>query len=256
MYNLQAQYFFSALRGKFSSITNRNKVNAAVSDFHNIVCKLSGNDEAGLIKHVLKRDPSLCKSIFDENFLKYITNTTNPSEYLSDVVLRMVSRSNSSNADHVPPNTVSHQSIDRRLWSVNEAEHMFVHQDGGMSEQDYDGLEHSLRAANRRSQIPKLSSLKKSLERFKYLVIPTIDGETKGFRVQDTKALLLERVMEISTEHNLNLDKLPSKEIEIIIGEGGDTFSGSNGLKQSYKVLAVSFAVRIILHKKRRYGEI
>ena len=106
---------FSASRGQFSSITNRNKVNAAVSDFHNIVHKLSGNDEAGLIKHVLKRDPSLCKSIFDENFLKHITNTTNPSEYLSDVVLSMVSRNSSSNADHMPPNIVNRQSIDTRL---------------------------------------------------------------------------------------------------------------------------------------------
>ena len=43
---------------------------------------------------------------------------------------------------------------------------MFIHLGGGMSEQDYDGLEHSLRAANGRSQIPKLSALKKNLERF------------------------------------------------------------------------------------------
>ena len=32
---------------------------------------------------------------------------------------------------------------------------MFIHLGGGISEQDYDGLEHSLRAANGRSQIPK-----------------------------------------------------------------------------------------------------
>ena len=70
---------------------------------------------------------------------------------------------------------------------------MFIHLGGGMSEQDYDGLEHSLRAANGRSQIPKLSALKKNLERFKELVTPTVGGETKGFHVKDIMSLLLDR---------------------------------------------------------------
>ena len=57
---------------------------------------------------------------------------------------------------------MNRQSIDRQLWSINEAEHMFIHLGGSMSEQGYDVLEHSLRAANGRSQIPKLNALKKT----------------------------------------------------------------------------------------------
>lgn len=240
---------FSASRGPFSSLTNRNKINSAVSDFRNIVQQISGDDEAGLIKHVLKRDPALCKSVFDEHLLKFITNTINPSEYLDKAVLTMVSgrRNNASSAQA----NVSRQSIDKTLWSINEAEHMFIHLGGGMSEQDYDGLEHSLRAVNGRNQIPKLSALKKNLERFKELVTPTVPNETKGFRVINIVSLLLEHIMEISSDNKLDLEKLPPEEIKIIVGEGGDTFSDSKGLKQSYKVFAVSFAVRIILHNDK-----
>ena len=86
---------------------------------------------------------------------------------------------------------MNRQSIDRHLWSINEAEHTFIHLGGGMSEQDYDGLEHSLRDANGRSQIPKLGALKTNFERFKELVTPTVAGEAKGFRVKDITSLLL-----------------------------------------------------------------
>ena len=42
------------------------------------------------------------------------------------------------------------------------------------------------------------------------------------------------------------LSTIPPDEIDVIIGEGGDTFSDSKGLKQNYKVFAVSFAIRVI----------
>ena len=79
------------------------------------------------------------------------------------------------------------QNIDRKLWSLENAEHMFIHLGGGLSEQDYDGLEHALRAPNRRSQIPELSALKRSVERFKELVEPTLPNETKALRIKDIK---------------------------------------------------------------------
>ena len=185
------------------------------------------------------------QNVFDEHLLKYITNTVNPSNYLNNTILALVSGTQ-SNTSSKNTNYVNHQSIDRQLWSINEAEHMFIHLDGGKSEQDYDGLEHSLRAAYGRSQIPKLSALKKNLECFKELVTPIVAGETKGFRFKDVTSPLLDRVMEISNEPNLDLEKLPPEDVTVIVGEGGDTFSDYKGMTQSYKVFAVSFAVRTI----------
>ena len=46
---------FSASRGQFSSLTNRTKINSAVAHCHHIIKQISGDDEAGLIKHVLKK---------------------------------------------------------------------------------------------------------------------------------------------------------------------------------------------------------
>ena len=132
-----------------------------MADFHHIIKQISGDDEAGLIKHVLKKDPTLCKNVFDEDLLKYITNTVNPSNYLNNTILALVSGTQ-SNTSSKNTNYVNRQSIDRQLWSINEAEHMFIHLGEGMSEQDYGSLEHSLRAANGRSRIPKLSALKKT----------------------------------------------------------------------------------------------
>ena len=43
--------------------------------------------------------------------------------------------------------------------------------------------------------------------------------------------------MEISNEHKLDLEKLPPEDVTVIVGEGGDTFSDSKGLTQSYKSL-------------------
>ena len=74
---------FSASSAQFSSLTNRNKINSAVADFHHIIKQISGDDEADWIKHVLKKDLTLCKNVFDEHLLKYITNTVNPSNYLT-----------------------------------------------------------------------------------------------------------------------------------------------------------------------------
>ena len=78
---------FSAPRNKFSLLSNRNKINSTISDFHNIAKRLSGDDESGLLKVVLKKDPSLCKALFDVHLLKYIMAKSYPSEYLSPEVL-------------------------------------------------------------------------------------------------------------------------------------------------------------------------
>ena len=75
---------------------------------------------------------------------------------------------------------------------------------------------------------------------------PTVAGETKGFCVKDITSLLLDLIMEISNEHKLELLKLPSEDVTLIVGVGGDTFADSKGLTQSYKVFAVNFVVRTI----------
>ena len=55
-----------------------------------------------------------------------------------------------------------------------------------------------------------------------------------------------DQLFEISLESDLDLSTIPPDKIDVIIGEGGDIFSDSKGLKQNYKVFAVSFAIRVI----------
>ena len=55
-----------------------------------------------------------------------------------------------------------------------------------------------------------------------------------------------DQLFEIGLESDLDLSTIPPDEIDVIIGEGGDTFSDSKDLKQNYKVFAVSFAIRVI----------
>ena len=245
---------FSAPRNKFSLSSNRNKINSTISDFHNIAKRLSGDDESGLLKAVLKKDPPLCKALFNEHLLKYIMAKTYPSEYLSPEVLSVIS--NNRNISQSTQHAVLSQTIDRKLWSLENAEHMFIHLGDGLSEQDYDGLEHALRASNRCSQIPKLSALKRSLEKFKELVEPTLPNKTKGFRIKDIKTVLKDQLFETSLESDLSLFTISPDEIDVIIGEGCDTFSNLKGLKQNYKVFAVCFIIPAIFRNGKRSGEI
>ena len=124
---------FCFLPLKVISLTDRNEVNNTVNDFHNILKQLSGNYDSGLIKTVPKRDPSPCKDISDEEFFKFITNSINPSQYLSQSVLSQFS-GRYSDDENEQQNVPTHQSIDRQLWSLDEAEYMFVVLGGGLSE--------------------------------------------------------------------------------------------------------------------------
>ena len=110
---------FSTTRSNFNSLINRNKVNNTINDFHNILKQLSGNDLSGLIKTALKRDPSRCKDILDEEFFKFITNSINASQYLSQSVLFLLFGRYSDNVNE-QQNVPAHQSIDRQLWSLDD----------------------------------------------------------------------------------------------------------------------------------------
>ena len=111
---------FSAPRNKFSLLSNRNKINSTISDFHNIAKRLSGDDESGLLKAVLKKDPSLCKALFDVHLLKYIMAKSYPSEYLSPEVVSIIS--NNINISQSTQHAVVSQSIDRKRWLLENAD--------------------------------------------------------------------------------------------------------------------------------------
>ena len=83
MFSLQAQYVFLP-----QALTNRNKFSSAVTDFHHIIKEISGDDEAGLIKHVLKKTKHSVKNVFNEHLLERVHWRGNRCRYFQNETIQ------------------------------------------------------------------------------------------------------------------------------------------------------------------------